>query len=99
MTGKSTRDENIFEKVLDFRVNIYYDLCVNKRKEDDKVSPRTGRPTTNPKKSEIKVRATKEDKEKLVYCCEKTGMTQYEVVMQGIDKVYNEIRATDALDK
>lgn len=83
---------------LDFRVNIYYDLCVNKRKEV-KMSPRTGRPTDNPKKSEIKVRATKEDKEKLLYCCKKTRMTQYEVVMQGIDKVYNEIRATDALDK
>lgn len=63
------------------------------------MSPRTGRPTSNPKKMEIKVRATKEDKEKLLYCCEKTGMTQYEVVMQGVDKVYNEIRATDALDK
>lgn len=63
------------------------------------MSPRTGRPTENPKKSEIKVRATKEDRTKLLYCCEMTGLTQYEVVMKGIDKVYNEIRATDALDK
>lgn len=101
MTQKAAKENLPLFYILgiDFRVNIYYDLCVNKRKGDDKVSPRTGRPTTNPKKSEIKVRATKEDKEKLVYCCEKTGMTQYEVVMQGIDKVYNEIRATDALDK
>lgn len=63
------------------------------------MSPRTGRPTENPKKAEIKVRATKKDREKLLYCCEMTGLTQYEVVMKGIDKVYNEIRATDALDK
>lgn len=63
------------------------------------MSPRTGRPTENPKSSVIKVRATKEDREKLLYCCQKTGMTQYEVVTKGIDKVYNEIRATDALDK
>lgn len=63
------------------------------------LSPRTGRPTNNPKKSEIKIRATMEDRQKLTYCCEKTGMTQYEVAMKGIDKVYNEIRATDALDK
>lgn len=63
------------------------------------MSPRTGRPTENPKYGQIKVRATEDDKKKLAYCCERTGMTQYEVVMKGIDKVYNEIRATDALDK
>jgi hypothetical protein len=64
------------------------------------MSPRTGRPKSdNSKHHEIKVRATKEDREKLLYCCEKTGMTQYEVVMKGIDVVYNKIRATDALDK
>lgn len=56
------------------------------------MSPRTGRPTDNPKKTEIKIRATKEDKEKLLYCCEKTGMTQYEVVMKGINTVYNELK-------
>lgn len=64
------------------------------------MSPRTGRPKSDDSKHcEIKVRATKEDREKLLYCCEKTGMTQYEIVMLGIDKVYNEIRATEALDK
>lgn len=61
--------------------------------------PKMGRPTENPKTLEIKVRATKEDREKLLYCCQKTGMTQYEVVMKGIDKVYNEIRATETLQK
>lgn len=73
-------------------------MCTQK-KGGDRLSPRTGRPTNNPKNEVIKVRATKKDREKLLYCCEKTGMTQYEVVMQGIDKVYNEIRVTDALDK
>lgn len=56
------------------------------------MSPRTGRPTENPKTSEIKIRATKKDREKLLYCCKKTGMTQYQVVMQGIDKVYKELK-------
>lgn len=63
------------------------------------MSPRTGRPTDNPKSEIIKVRATIDDREKLLFCCEKTGMTQYEVVMKGIEKVYNEIRTTDTLDK
>lgn len=55
------------------------------------MSPRTGRPTDNPKNEIIKIRATKEDREKLLHCCNETGMTQYEVVMQGIEKVYNEL--------
>ena len=56
------------------------------------MSPRTGRPTLNPKVTEIKIRATKDDKEKLMFCCAKTGKTQYQIVMDGIDKVYKEIK-------
>lgn len=56
------------------------------------MSARTGRPTKNPKTTEIKVRATVEDKEKLVYCCEMTGKTQYEIVMEGIEYIYQKIK-------
>lgn len=52
---------------------------------------KAGRPTDNPKNQSILIRATKEDREKLLFCCEKTGMTQYEVVMQGIEEVYKKI--------
>ncbi len=56
------------------------------------MSPRTGRPKIdNPKSEQIKIRATKADKERLLYCCEKAGMTQYEVLMIGIEKVYKSI--------
>lgn len=51
-----------------------------------------GRPTDNPKNDIIKIRATKDDREKLLFCCEKTGKTQYDVVMDGIDKVYTELK-------
>ena len=51
-----------------------------------------GRPTENPKNEIIKIRATKDDREKLLYCCERTGMSQYEVVMKGIEKVYQELK-------
>lgn len=51
-----------------------------------------GRPTENPKDEIIKVRATKDDRQKLLYCCEKTGMSQYEVVMKGIDRFYRELK-------
>ena len=56
------------------------------------MSPRTGRPTKNPKTEQIKIRATKEDKTLLDECCEKLNLTQYEVVMDGIKKVYSEIK-------
>lgn len=56
------------------------------------MSPRTGRPTINPKTEEIKVRATKEDKELLKECCKELNQTQYEVVMKGIKLVYSEIK-------
>lgn len=55
------------------------------------MSSRKGRPTDNPKTTEIKVRATTDDKEKLRFCCEKTGMNQYQVVMEGINRIYGEL--------
>ena len=55
------------------------------------MSPRTGRPKIdNPKSEQIKIRATKEDKELLEKCCERLKKTQYDVVMTGIKKVYEE---------
>ncbi|MDE6210090.1 MAG: hypothetical protein K2M73_10530 [Lachnospiraceae bacterium] len=56
------------------------------------MSPRTGRPTENPKTEEIKIRATKQDKKILKECCDLLNKTQYEVVMSGIKKVYTEIK-------
>lgn len=55
------------------------------------MSPRTGRPKSdNPKAEQIKIRATKQDKALLDKCCEMTGKTQYEVIMEGIHMVYAE---------
>lgn len=56
------------------------------------MSPRTGRPTENPKTEQIKIRATKEDKNLLEECCKELKQTQYEVVMNGIKKVHAEIK-------
>ena len=44
----------------------------------------------NPKAEQIKIRATKQDKALLDKCCEMTGKTQYEVIMEGIHMVYAE---------
>lgn len=51
-----------------------------------------GRPTTNPKNIELKVRISEEDKEKLEYCTKHSNKNKSEVVREGIDKVYSEIK-------
>lgn len=57
------------------------------------MSPRTGRPKIdNPKSEQIKIRATKQDKALLDECCELLNKTQYDVVMNGIKKVYAEVK-------
>lgn len=56
------------------------------------MSPRTGRPTEDPKNIRLGVRLTKADREKLEYCCEVLGMTKTEVIQKGIEEVYQEIQ-------
>lgn len=51
-----------------------------------------GRPTDNPKNEELKIRISKEDKEKLEYCIKYTNKNKSEIVRLGIEKVYSEIK-------
>lgn len=69
-----------------------------KRKRGDSMG-RMGRPTDNPKITEIKIRATKEDKEKLMYCCEQTGKTQYQVVMEGLEDAYHCLQKSETAEE
>lgn len=55
------------------------------------MSPRTGRPTNDPKKHETRIRMTDEDVRLLEYCCKETGMTKSDVIRQGIREVYKQI--------
>lgn len=41
---------------------------------------------------EVKIRATKEEKQLLEDCCEISGMTQREVVIDGIKRVYADVK-------
>lgn len=56
------------------------------------MSPRTGRPTSEPKKHETRIRMSDKDIEKLDFCCKKTGMTKADVIRKGIEKVYDELK-------
>lgn len=56
------------------------------------MSPRTGRPTDNPKNLSTRIRLSDEDVSMLEYCCSKTGMKKSEIIRLGIRKVYEEIK-------
>ena len=56
------------------------------------MSPRTGRPTSEPKKHETRRRMSDKDIEKLEFCCKETGMTKADVIRKGIEKVYDELK-------
>lgn len=62
------------------------------KKGDDKMSPRTGRPTSDPKTKQMPIRFSENDIAKLGYCSNKTGKSQAEIVRMGVDKVYRELK-------
>lgn len=55
------------------------------------MSPRTGRPTIDPKKHETRIRMSDEDIKLLEECCKATGLTKAEIIRQGIREVYNKV--------
>ena len=55
------------------------------------MTPRTGRPTEDPKVNQYRIRLTDEELEKLNYCSKTTGKTKADIIREGIDKVYNEL--------
>ena len=56
------------------------------------ISPRTGRPKIdNPKKNQTKLRTTDEDVQKLELCAKALGISKSEVLLLGLDKVYQEV--------
>ena len=55
------------------------------------MSPR-GRPTEEPKRHETRIRMSDEDIRLLEICCQKTGMTNAEVIRRGIREVYEKVK-------
>ena len=56
------------------------------------MSPRTGRPTDNPKNLSTRVRLSESDISMLEYCCDRTGKRKSEIIRIGIKKVYDELK-------
>jgi predicted DNA-binding protein len=52
------------------------------------LSPRTGRPTNDPKKLNTRIRLSESDQEKLNFCCTILGFPKSEIIRQGINEMY-----------
>jgi predicted DNA-binding protein len=52
------------------------------------MSPRTGRPTDNPKTLNTRIRLSEKDKKRLEFCCAVLNITQAEIIRQGIEQMY-----------
>lgn len=55
------------------------------------MSPRTGRPTSEPKNNQYRIRLSDKEVEMLEVCCEKTGLSKSDIVRKGIEKIYKEV--------
>ena len=56
------------------------------------MSPKTGRPTDNPKNLSTRIRMSEDDIQRLEFCCEKLGKTKAEIIRIGIQNVYEELQ-------
>lgn len=56
------------------------------------MSPRTGRPTSDPKTHDTRIRMSDEDIRLLEICCQKTGLSKADVIRQGIREVYERVK-------
>ena len=63
------------------------------------MTPRTGRPTDDPKRLRLEMRLSEVDEQKLNYCCMKTGKSKGEIVRLGIDAVYNALLKQETAQK
>lgn len=67
-------------------------IYVSPKERRVEMSPRTGRPTDNPKKHETRIRMSDEDIEILECCCRKTGKSKADIIREGIREVYAKIK-------
>lgn len=67
--------------------DIIYNRIMPDKSEVLKVSPRTGRPTDNPRPNKLSIRISDEDKQILETYCEKENVNKTEAISRGIKKL------------
>ena len=56
------------------------------------MSPRTGRPTDNPRKIRLEIRLNEDENQLLKECIEKLNLTKTDVLVMGLKEVYKQIK-------
>jgi len=56
------------------------------------MSPKLGRPTTDPKRHETRIRMSDEDVRLLEQCAQIMGISKAAVIRQGIREVYEKVK-------
>lgn len=56
------------------------------------MSPRTGRPTDDPKPHNTRIRMSDKEVARLEYCCKVTGLSKADVIRKGIERIYEEVK-------
>lgn len=56
------------------------------------MSPRTGRPTENPREKRLGIRVSEKETEMIEYCLKNSDMSQSDIIRLGIRKVYEDIK-------
>lgn len=82
-----------FKKPLDFWASLVYNSLMGFESEVMRVSPRTGRPTDNPKGVPIHVRLDKESEEILNKYCEQENVSKMEAARRGIKKLKSDLKS------
>lgn len=56
------------------------------------MSPRTGRPTDNPRGERLGFRVSEEERKMIEYCMKHSEMSKSDILRLGIRKVYEDIK-------
>ena len=77
---------------MTFVIHKYIMNYVIQKKGDDKLSPRTGRPTDNPKGKPLTIRLDEESKTILNAYCEQENVDKGEAARRGIKKLKSDLK-------
>lgn len=78
--------------MFDFINKCILSYFFEKVKEQKMIKTKMGRPTEKPKKNVFQIRITDEEEKLLKKCSEILGMTKRDVLIKGLEKVYEEIK-------
>lgn len=56
------------------------------------MSPRTGRPTDNPRIHNTRIRMSDEELDMLDYCVKQTGLSKADIIRKGIKEIYEQLK-------